>query len=185
MYLKCPVTFQENTYMYLDILHVFYTYPKRVQDTFWDTYQKHQDICILHPGIHAGYMRDTYGIHVSAEVRGYMEDTCGIHEGYIMRYMYLNCIQRGTYLQMVYERDTSRYIHDTFKIHHDTRIHQDTYPITTPPKLNNKPPVTPGRSGALTRLYPVLDFVSRRLSMSVDVCRAVELSSLTLDAAGT
>jgi len=25
--------------MYLDILHVFYTYPKRVQDTFWDTHQ--------------------------------------------------------------------------------------------------------------------------------------------------
>jgi len=47
-------------------------------------------------GIHAGYMRDTYEIHVSVEVRGYMEDTCGIHERYIMRYMYLNCIQRGT-----------------------------------------------------------------------------------------
>ena len=83
-------------YMYLDFLHVFYTYPKRVQDTFWDTYQIHQDICILH----VGYMRDTYEIHVSVEVRGYIEDTCGIHERYIMRYMYLNCIQRGTYLQM-------------------------------------------------------------------------------------
>ena len=35
------------TYMYLDILHVFYTYPERVQDTFWDTYQIHQDTCIL------------------------------------------------------------------------------------------------------------------------------------------
>jgi hypothetical protein len=83
-------------YMYLDFLHVFYTYPKRVQDTFWDTYQIHQDICILL----VGYMRDTCEIHVSAEVRGYIEDTCGIHERYIMRYMYLNCIQRGTYLQM-------------------------------------------------------------------------------------
>jgi len=68
--------------MYLDFLHVFYTYPKRVQDTFWETYQIHQDICILHVGymrdtceihmrymslrIHAGYMRDTYiEIHVS------------------------------------------------------------------------------------------------------------------------
>jgi hypothetical protein len=51
--------------MYLDFLHVFYTYPKRVQDTFWDTYQIHQDICIL--------------------LVGYMRDTCGIH----MRYMYL------------------------------------------------------------------------------------------------
>ena len=34
--------------MYLDILHVFYTYPKRFQDTFWDTHQVHQDTCILH-----------------------------------------------------------------------------------------------------------------------------------------
>ncbi len=75
--------------MYLDFLHVFYTYPKRVQDTFWDTYQIHQDICILH----VGYIRDTYEIHVSAEVRGYIEDTCG-------KLVNLNCIQRGTYLQM-------------------------------------------------------------------------------------
>ncbi len=75
---------------------------ERVQDTFWDTYEIHQDLqdvsCTWDTC--AGYMRDTYEIHVSAEVRGYMRDTCGIHEGYIMRYMYLNCIQRGTYLQM-------------------------------------------------------------------------------------
>jgi hypothetical protein len=83
MYLECPV--------------YFYTYPKRVQDTFWDTHQIH-----LARWIHAGYMRDTYEIHVSAEVRGYIEDTCGIHEKFILRYMYLNCIQRGTYLQIMY-----------------------------------------------------------------------------------
>ena len=101
-------------------------YPKRVQDTFWDTYQIHQDICILH----VGYMRDTYEIHVSAEVRGYIEDTCGIHERYLMRYMYLNKTQLYPeryvsanvsccilmYLD-VYERDTSRYVHDTCTIH--------------------------------------------------------------------
>ena len=67
--------------MYLDILHVFYTYPKRVQDTFWDTYHisDTSGYMYLARGIHAGYMRDTYEIHVSAEVRGYIEDTCGIH----------------------------------------------------------------------------------------------------------
>jgi hypothetical protein len=79
------------------------------------------------------YMRDTYEMHVSAEVRGYMEDTCGIHEGYIMRYMYLNCIQRGIFMYLdVYERDTSRYDQDTCRIH--IEIHQDTYPIGTPPQ---------------------------------------------------
>ena len=89
--------------MYLDFLHVFYTYPKRVHEDpgyilgyISDT----SGYMCLARGIHAGYMRDTYEIHVSAEVRGYIEDTCGIHERYIMRYMYLNCIQRGTYLQM-------------------------------------------------------------------------------------
>jgi hypothetical protein len=45
MYLTSSLSFQENTY--LDILHVFYTYPKRVQDTFWDTHQIHRDTCIL------------------------------------------------------------------------------------------------------------------------------------------
>jgi hypothetical protein len=86
--------------MYLDILHVFYTYPERVQDTFWDTYmyEIHQDTCVscTWDTVHAGYMRDTYEIHVSAEVRGYMEDTW--------------------------------------------RIHQDTYPIGTPPQRIGNPP---------------------------------------------
>jgi hypothetical protein len=96
-------------------------------------------------------MRDTYEIHVhvSAEVRGYMEDTYGIHEGYIMRYMYLNCIQRGTYLQMylmyldVYERDTSRYDQDTCRIHRNTSGYVSD---RNPPKkeyMYRKPHVTP------------------------------------------
>ena len=42
-HLTCSVTFEENTN--IDILHVLYTYPKGVQDTF---------------GIHIGYIR----IHV-------------------------------------------------------------------------------------------------------------------------
>ena len=70
-------------------------------------------------GIHAGYMRDTYGIHVSAAVRGYMEDTCGIHEEYIMRYMYLKCIRRGTYLRC---KIHAGYMRDTCIL----RGHQDT-----------------------------------------------------------
>jgi hypothetical protein len=37
----------------------------------------------------------------------------------------------------VYERDTSRYVHDTCMIH-GIRIL-----ITNPPKFDNKPPVTP------------------------------------------
>ena len=66
-------------YMYLDFLHVFYTYPKRVQDTFWDTYQIHQDICILH----VGYMRDTCGIHMRYMYLQRFEDTWRIHAGYM------------------------------------------------------------------------------------------------------
>jgi hypothetical protein len=139
--------------MYLDILHVFHTYPKRVQDTFWDTHQIHHDTCILdaslvshwiHVRIHqdtcildsssryitihvqdtyAGYIWDTLGIHCLKYLpleciqsgtylrcrihAGYMrdtcickgdQDTCGIHPKYMMRYMYLKCIQREMYL---------------------------------------------------------------------------------------
>ena len=49
--------------------------------------------------IHARIIKDTCGIHVSAVVPGYIEDTCGMHQGYIMRDMYLKCMQRGTYLR--------------------------------------------------------------------------------------
>ena len=41
--------------------------------------------------IHAGYMRDT------CICKG-DQDTCGIHPKYMMRYMYLKCIQREMYL---------------------------------------------------------------------------------------
>jgi hypothetical protein len=92
------VTFQENTciLIFACILHVSQTSPRYILGYISDT----SGYMYRARGIHAGYMRDTYEIHVSAEVRGYIEDTCGIHERYIMRYMYLNCIQRGTYLQM-------------------------------------------------------------------------------------
>ena len=172
-YMLCYIRIE---YMYLDILHVFHTYPKRVQDTFWDTHQIHQDTCILgaslvshwiHVRIHqdtcildsssryirihrdtkSRYMylgRDTCGIqsethtsNISSEVRNwdarYMRDTFEIHSGYmylqrwsrymrdtplhlkyIMRYMYLKCIQRSTYL--IWRRHAG-YVQDTCSIH--------------------------------------------------------------------
>jgi len=75
-------------------IHVFYTYcipnESKIHFGIRMRYIKIHVSCTWGTcGIHVGYMRDTYEIHVSAEVRGYMEDTCGIHEGYIMRYMYL------------------------------------------------------------------------------------------------
>ena len=56
--------------------------------------------------IHARIIKDTCGIHVSAVVRGYMRDTCGILPRYILGYVYLKCILRGTYLRSGYMRDT-------------------------------------------------------------------------------
>ena len=92
-------------YMYLDILHVFYTYPKRVQDTFriHIKYIKIHVSCAL-PSCHTGYMSGYIRIHVSwtlhhdtsgyTEIQnhdtcgihaGYMRDTCGIHAGHVSR----------------------------------------------------------------------------------------------------
>ena len=121
-------------YMYLDILHVFYTYPKPVQDTFWDTHQIHQDTCILlasyvshwiHNKIHqdtSGYMylglfvtihedttRYKITIHVSwmrhDDTSGYIQDTS--------RYMYLGCFVRAA---LDTHKIRSRCNADTFKI---------------------------------------------------------------------
>ena len=64
MYPTCSVTIQENTCI-LNIVHVFYTYPKRVQDTFWDTHRIHQDTCIL------GASLVSHWIHVRIH-----QDTC-------------------------------------------------------------------------------------------------------------
>jgi hypothetical protein len=60
--------------MYLDILHVFYTYPKRVQDTFWDTHQIHQDTYILRASLVSHWIR----------INGTHQDTIKIRAGYIM-----------------------------------------------------------------------------------------------------
>ena len=84
-------------YMYLDILHVFYTYPKRVQDTFWDTHQIHQDTCILLASYASHWIHNK--IH---------QDTS--------RYMYL-----GLFVEI--HQDTTRYrimIHVSWMRHDDT-----------------------------------------------------------------
>jgi len=59
--------------------HVFYTYPELVQYTFWDTYEIHQDTCI----VHVGYMRDTCGIHMRYVYLQRFEDTWRIHAEYM------------------------------------------------------------------------------------------------------
>jgi hypothetical protein len=77
-----------------------------------------------------GFMRDTCGIHVSAVVSGYIEDTCGIHQGYIMRDMYLKCMQRGIKRYVSEVQDTCEihagymYPQRCIKIH--TRYIRDT-----------------------------------------------------------
>ena len=64
--------------------------------------------------MHAENMRDTCGIHVSAEVRGYMrihagymQDSCRIHAGYMRD----KCICSGSRIHAGYMRNTSK-IHD-------------------------------------------------------------------------
>ena len=142
--------------MYLDtwyILHVFYTYPKRVQDTFWDTYQIHQDTCILDASlvshwIHIRIHQDTCILDSSSR---YILWYIRIHRDTKSRYMYLGrdtCgIQSETHTSNIssevrnwdarYMRDTfeihsgymylqrwSRYMRDTPEIHHEIHLSQ-------------------------------------------------------------
>ena len=93
-------------YMYLDILHVFYTYPKRVQDTFWDTHQIHQDTCIL------GASLVSHWIHVRIH-----QDTCILDSS--SRYIR---IHRDTKLRYMYLERVMTTLQDTIRIHHDTCI---------------------------------------------------------------
>ena len=143
MYLTCSVTFQENTcILILHIVHVFYTYPKRVQDTFWDTHQIHRDTCILgaslvarwiHVKIHynikihhdscildssSGYIR----IHRDTKSRymylgRVMTNTCGIHARIYAGYMRNTCICSGSRIHRGYMRDT-------LGIHHERHVSQ-------------------------------------------------------------
>ena len=118
-------------YMYLDILHVFYTYPKPVQDTFWDTHQIHQDTCICSlPMCHTGYTTRYIKIH---------QDTCifvKIHQdttGYKIT-IHVSWMRHDD--TSGYIRDTSRYMYlrrfvraalDTHKI--CSRCNADTFRI--------------------------------------------------------
>ena len=91
-------------YMYLDILHVFHTYPKPVQDTFWDTHQIHQDTCICslpmcHTGYTTGYIKihqdtcilDSSSNNTSKYNRIQNHDTCILDAGYMRD----TCICKG------------------------------------------------------------------------------------------
>ena len=57
--------------------------------------------------IQGGYIKDTCGLHASAEVRGYMQDTCRIHAGYMQDTCKINqgnmrdkCICSGSRLRL-------------------------------------------------------------------------------------
>ena len=67
MYLGLLITIHQDTPRYKIKIHVSWRLG-RVMTTLQDTIR-----------IHAKYMRDPCGIHVSAEVRGYMQDTYMIH----------------------------------------------------------------------------------------------------------
>ena len=62
--------------------------------------------------IQGGYIKDTCGLHASAEVRGYMQDTCRIHARLIKD----KCICIGSRIHEEYMRDTT-YFQDTCEIH--------------------------------------------------------------------
>jgi hypothetical protein len=123
-------------YMYLDILHVFYTYPKRVQDTFWDTYQIHQDTCILDASlvshwIHIRIHQDTCILDSSSR---YILWYIRIHRDTKSRYMYLGCVMTryvsemqdtfGIHARYMYLQGWSRYMRDTSKIHDEIHVSQ-------------------------------------------------------------
>ena len=94
-------------YMYLDILHVFYTYPKRVQDTFriHIKYIKIHVSCAL-PSCHTGYMSGYIRIHVSWTLH---HDTSGYTE-----------IQNHD--TCILDASCMTTLQDTIRIHHDTCI---------------------------------------------------------------
>jgi hypothetical protein len=93
MYLKCilnallHVHSKNALYMYFYVLHVFYTYPKRVQDTFWDTHQIHQDTCILGASLVSHWIH--VRIHQDTCILDYSSRYIRIHRDTKLRYMYL------------------------------------------------------------------------------------------------
>ena len=67
----------------------------------------------------SGYMYLWFFITIHQDTPGYMRDTCGIHPRYILRYMYLKCILRGTYLRC---RIHAGYMRDTCGIHVSSEV---------------------------------------------------------------
>ena len=126
--------------MYLDILHVFYTYPKRVQDTFWDTHQIHQDTCILGASlvshwIHIKIHQETCILDSSSRYITINQDTyagyiCGIHSEIHTSWMYperyVSEMQDtcGIHARYMYLQGWSRYIWDTSEIHDEIHVSQ-------------------------------------------------------------
>ncbi len=110
----------------LHIVHVFHTYPKRVQDTFWDTHEIHYDTCILGASlvshwIHVRIHQDTCILDsFHHDTSGYTEiqnhDTCildaswRIYVGYMQGFMRDTC---GIHVSAV----VPGYIEDTCGIH--------------------------------------------------------------------
>ena len=107
------VSYIRREYKYLDILHVLYTYPKGVQDTFGIHigYIRIHVSCAF-PWCHTGYISGYIRIRVSwtlhhdtsghTEIHaGYMQDSSWIHAGYII---HVSAVVRG-------------YIGDTCGIH--------------------------------------------------------------------
>ena len=125
----------ENTCI-LHIVHVFHTYPKRVQDTFWDTHEIHYDTCILGASlvshwIHVRIHQDTCILDSSSRYIRIHRDTksrymylgrvmtniCGIHARIYAGYMRDTCICSGSRIHRGYMRDTSG-------IHHERHVSQ-------------------------------------------------------------
>ncbi len=147
MYLKCILhaLLHSKRIHVLDILHVFHTYPKRVQDTFWDTH-----VPWALPWCHTGYMSGYIRIRVSwtlhQDTSGYTEiqdhDTCildGIHAGYNLKRIpriypvrYVTEMQDTCeiHLRYMYNRDTcicrgdqdTCLMRDTPEIHHEIHV---------------------------------------------------------------
>ena len=130
MYLKCPVTFQENTCIL--IFCMYFTRIPNESKIHFGIHIRYIKIKIhVYLGRFLGVTLDTYQdtsgdvylglfITIHHDTSRYI---CGIHMGYILKYIPLECIQRGTYLRCRihagYMRDTCicKGDQDTFGIH--------------------------------------------------------------------
>ena len=159
MYLGLFITIHQDTPRYKIMIHVSCTRHD-------DTSRYNQDTCM----IHARLIKDTCGINLSALVRGYMRDTCGIFPRYILGYMYLKCILRGTYLRCRihagYMQDTSicKGNQDTCGIHPKTsEIHDEIHVSQIHPRGTrgtSRPQVRAKARDTYPRMYVCIRHVS-------------------------